>query len=132
MSEETQIIDACEIIDPDVIMHTLSTYPSPIDELNLNYINRLKILFPKKQIGYSGHEFGLVTTISTVVLGVSWIERHITLDRNMWGSDQLSSIEPSGLFKLVKGIRILEASLGSDDPRKISPSENVKLESLRG
>ena len=60
------------------------------------------------EIGYSGHEYGLVTTFTAVALGAEWIERHITLDRNMWGSDHSSSIEPSGIIKLVKGIRDIE------------------------
>ena len=82
-------------------MHTNSTYPSPVSELNLNYINWLSNKWAT-DIGYSGHEFGLVTTFAAVAMGATWVERHITLDRIMWGSDQLSSVEPGGLIMLVK------------------------------
>ena len=86
----------------------------------------------KRTVGYSGHEYGLVTTFATVPLGVKWVERHITLDRNMWGSDQSSSVEPSGLFKLVKGIRDIEKSLGGNSDRVCLGSELEKRKSLRG
>jgi len=111
-------------------MHTNSTYPSPINELNLNYINWLKTKYGK-EVGYSGHEYGLVTTFATVPMGVTWIERHVTLDRTMWGSDHLSSVEPSGLIKLVKGIRDIEVSLGTIGPRTLLDSEMEKRKSLR-
>ena len=77
---------------------------------NLNYINWLKEKYTNKEIGYSGHEYGLATTFATISMGVKWIERHITLDRTMWGSDHKASIEPSGLIKLVKGIRDIEGA----------------------
>ena len=125
--------------EPDVIMHTNSTYPAPSDELNLNYITWLKEKYPSSDIGYSGHEFGLVTTFATVALGVSWIERHITLDRSMWGSDHVASVEPIGVWKLVKGIRDVEKSLGEEssfyagigDGRKLLSGEKSKRKSLR-
>ena len=83
-------------------------------------------------IGYSGHEYGLVTTYAAVALGATWIERHVTLDRSMWGSDQSSSIEPDGLIKLVKGIRSIEkATQYEPGPRKQFEGENSKKESLR-
>jgi N-acetylneuraminate synthase len=131
MSNEKEIEECVLNCDPDVIMHTNSTYPSPIDELNLDYITWLKNKY-KKEVGYSGHEYGLVTTFATVPLGVTWIERHITLDRTMWGSDQLASVEPAGLFKLVKGVRDIEKSLGGNEERKLLKSELSKLKSLRG
>jgi N-acetylneuraminate synthase len=131
MSSEKEIEECVLNCDPDVIMHTNSTYPSPIDELNLDYITWLKNKY-KKEVGYSGHEYGLVTTFATVPLGVTWIERHITLDRTMWGSDQLASVEPAGLFKLVKGVRDIEKSLGGNEERKLLKSELSKLKSLRG
>ena len=105
MSTEDEIVACVNACNPDVIMHTNSTYPCPPSELNLRYIEHLKSKYPSKQIGYSGHEYGLVTTFAAVTLGAEWVERHVTLDRTMWGSDQTSSIEPSGVFKLVKGIR---------------------------
>ena len=131
VSTEEEIEKAVELAKPDVIMHTNSTYPAPSDELNLNYITWLKEKYPSSDIGYSGHEFGLVTTFATVALGVSWIERHITLDRTMWGTDHLSSVEPQGLIKLVKGIRELETSYG-DGELGCTEAELVIAKKLRG
>jgi len=132
MSTEKEIENCVKYCNPDVIMHTNSTYPSPINELNLNYITWLKNKF-KKEIGYSGHEFGLVTTFATIPLGVTWVERHITLDRTMWGSDQVASVEPSGLFKLIKGIRDIELALGQEGKeRTLFKSELAKMKTLRG
>jgi N-acetylneuraminate synthase len=132
MSTEDQIQTAIKIGNPDLIFHSNSTYPCPVDELNLNYINTLITNYPDKTIGYSGHEFGLVPTFTAVALGATYIERHITIDRTMWGSDQMASIEPGGLLKLVKGIKDIEKALGSDGPRKILGGELEKLKSLRG
>ncbi len=133
MSTEEEIIKCIETCNPDVVMHTNSTYPCPVSELNLNYIKHLKKLSNNTfEVGYSGHEYGLVTTYATVTLGCKWIERHITLDRNIWGSDQSSSIEPSGLFKLVKGIRdIDEATQYEPGERILFDNELVKRDSLR-
>ena len=118
--------------NPDVIMHTNSTYPCPVNELNLRYIEHLKQNYPNKEIGYSGHEYGLVTTFASVAMGSTWVERHVTLDRTMWGSDHTSSIEPSGLIKLVKGIRDIElATQYPSGERILFDSENIKKESLR-
>lgn len=132
MSTENEIEESVKNCNPDVIMHTNSTYPSPIKELNLNYITFLKNKY-NKEVGYSGHEYGLVTTFATIPLGVEWIERHVTLDRTMWGSDQVASVEPSGLFKLVKGIRDIELALGQEGKeRKLFESELAKRKTLRG
>lgn len=131
MSTEEEIEKCIESCKPDVVMHTNSTYPSPVSELNLNYINWLRKKYPNIEIGYSGHEYGLVTTMSTVVMGCSWIERHLTLDRTMWGSDQLASVEPQGFMKLTKGIRDLEQALGLGGPRVCLGSEKEKRDSLR-
>jgi len=131
MSNEKEIEEAVRIGSPDLIFHTNSAYPSPIEELNLNYINTLKDKYPDREIGYSGHEYGLVPSFSAVALGVTWVERHITLDRTMWGSDQLASIEPIGLMKLTKGIRDIEKSMGSGGPRVVSDCELPKREELR-
>jgi len=130
MSTEEEIELAVKYSNPDVIMHTNSTYPSPVNELNLEYIHWLKKY--NKEVGYSGHEYGLVTTFATVPMGVTWIERHITLDRTMWGSDQVASVEPGGLIKLVKGIRDIEKALGGNSERKLLNSELSKRKSLRG
>lgn len=132
MSTEEDIETAVSISNPRVIMHTNSCYPSPIEDLNLKYILRLQRMYPDAEIGYSGHEFGLDTTYAAVALGATWIERHITLDRFMWGSDQLSSVEPVGMIKMVKAINGIERALGTDEPRKISKSELYKKQSLRG
>jgi len=132
MSTEDEVIDCVVGCNPNVIMHTNSTYPCPVEDLNLQYIHYLKEKYPTSEIGYSGHEFGLVTTYATVGMGVSWIERHITLDRNNWGSDQLSSIEPDGLIKLVKGIRSIEKSMKYEPgPRLLFEGEKSKKNSLR-
>lgn len=132
MSTEEEIVKCIDICDPEVIMHTNSTYPCPSNELNLNYITWLKNHYSNKEIGYSGHEYGLVTTFATIPMGVTWIERHITLDRTMWGSDQKSSIEPFGLSKLVKGIRSIEEALSIEyGPRKLFGGELAKQKSLR-
>mgnify|MGYP003110533426 CR=1 FL=1 len=132
MSTEQEIEECVNICNPEVIMHTNSSYPSKYEELNLNYINHLKHKFPEAQIGYSGHEYGLVSTFAAVALGSEWVERHVTLDRTMWGSDQLSSVEPMGLMKLVKGIRTVEMSMGKSGPREVMGSELEKRKSLRG
>jgi len=131
MSTEEEIVECVEECNPNVIMHTNSTYPSPVNELNLNYIKHLESRWPKAEIGYSGHEYGLVTTFAAVAMGASWVERHVTLDRTMWGSDQLASVEPQGIIKLVKGIRDIEKSLGSGGPRTLLESELNKRSILR-
>ena len=137
MSTEQEIDNCINTCNPDVIMHTNSTYPCPVGDLNLRYIERMKLKWGPKseqgsEIGYSGHEYGLVTTFAAVAMGCTWVERHVTLDRNMWGSDQKSSIEPSGLIKLVKGIRDIElATKYEPGPRLIFKGEQFKRNSLR-
>ena len=133
MSTEEEIEACVKACSPDVIMHTNSTYPCPVEELNLRYIEHLKEKWGgNAEIGYSGHEYGLITTLASVAMGAKWIERHVTLDRNLWGSDQSSSIEPSGLIKLVKGIRDIEkASMYPPGPRKQFEGESAKRKSLR-
>jgi len=132
MTKESDLNKAIDLADPDVIFHTNSTYPCPVGELNLNYIKFLIEKYKNKIIGYSGHEYGLVTTFAAVALGAEYIERHITLDRTMWGSDQIASVEPAGIIKLVKGIRDIEKSLGEIGPRKIYNGELEKAKTLRG
>ena len=108
MSNEEEIEAAVEASKPNVIMHTNSTYPCPVEDLNLRYIEYLKKKWGSQaEIGYGGHEYGLVTTYSAVTLGATWVERHITMDREAWGSDQKASIKPDGVFKLVKGIKLI-------------------------
>ena len=133
MSTEEEIDAAVEASKPNVIMHTNSTYPCPTEDLNLRYIEHMKKKWgDSAEIGYSGHEYGLVTTYAAVAIGAQWIERHITLDKNMWGSDQSSSIEPSGLIKLVTGVKAIEKACQYEPgPRKQFEKENVKKNSLR-
>jgi len=131
MSNEIEVCEAIENCKPDVVMHTNSTYPSPVSELNLNYIKWLKEKWPELEIGYSGHEYGLVTTFAAVALGCTWIERHMTLDRTMWGSDQLASVETHGFMKLTKGIRDIELAMGLGGPRVLLEKEKAKRKSLR-
>ena len=111
------------------ILHCNSTYPAPNDELNLNCIKTLKDKY-KCEVGYSGHEFGLTTTIASVCLGATIIERHITLDRTMWGRDQMCSVEPQGLIKLVRGIKELNKALG-DGKKIVTETEKPIREKLR-
>ena len=133
MSTEEEIEAAVDAAKPDVIMHTNSTYPCPVEDLNLRYIEHMKEKWGKiMEIGYSGHEYGLVTTYAAVAMGATWVERHVTLDRSMWGSDHSSSIEPDGLIKLVKGIRSIEKACQYEPgPRKQFEGENAKKDSLR-
>ncbi len=113
------------------LLHCNSSYPAPLNELNLAGILELKTFFNDFEIGYSGHEFRLIPTVASIYLGATIIERHITLDRSMWGTDQLCSIEPQGLIKLVKGIRELEEAYGERELR-VTPSELPFKEKLRG
>ena len=133
MSTEEEIkacVDAC---DPDVIMHTNSTYPCPVSDLNLRYIQYLQDKYPGREIGYSGHEQGIVASFAAATLGATWIERHFTLDRNMWGSDQNSSIEYDELIRLIKGFQVIEeATQYLPGPRMQFSGELAKKKSLRG
>lgn len=131
MSTEEEVAKAIDIGNPDVIFHTNSSYPTPNNEINLNYINWLKHKYPIKYIGYSGHENGFIPSLISVSMGVKWIERHITLDKSMPGSDQSSSLDPEELISFVKKVRTAEECLGEYGPRKITPSEFVKKNSLR-
>jgi len=131
MSTEEEVENCIRSCNPDIIMHTNSTYPSQYSELNLNYIHWLKEKYPNKEIGYSGHEYGLVTTFATIPMGCTWIERHLTLDRTMWGSDHMASVEPQGFMKLVKGIRNIEKAMGTGGPRVCLDGEKKKRKSLR-
>ena len=112
-----------------VLLHTTSTYPCSPAELNLRAIQTLKETFGLPT-GYSGHEVGLQTTYAAVVLGACFIERHITLDRAMWGSDHAASVEPQGLMRLVRDIRTIESSLG-DGVKRVYESEVPIINRLR-
>ena len=112
------------------VLHCNSTYPAPVDELNLSAIKTLKDRF-HCEVGYSGHEMLLGTTVSSVLLGATILERHITLDRNMEGSDHSGSVTPHGLFKLVSGVRELERAYG-DGKLTVTESEKPVRKKLRG
>lgn len=113
-----------------LIAHSTSTYPCPVEELNLNMITTLKNKF-NYPIGYSGHETGLTTTWAAAALGATFIERHITLSHTMWGTDHTASIELHGLEKLVSHMRDVELALG-DGVKKVYPSEIPIIKKLRG
>lgn len=114
---------------PFELMHTVSTYPMKDEDANLNVIKTLRNKY-KCNVGYSGHEVGLAISYAAAALGISSLERHITLDRSMYGSDQASSIEPSGLRHLVKAIRKIEKAMG-DGNKKIIESEIPIARKLR-
>ncbi len=132
MSTMEQIHRAVKVIGAEqlVIMHCTSTYPCEPEELNLNMITTLRKEFPGTPIGYSGHEVGLVPSSVAVALGACMVERHLTLDRAMWGSDQAASVEPAGFERLVKYIRVSQASLG-DGVKKVYESEKASMKRLR-
>ena len=113
-----------------VLMHCTSTYPCEPEELNLKMVQTLRSEFSNIPIGYSGHEVGLVPSAVAVAFGACTVERHLTLDRAMWGSDQAASVEPGGFERLVKYIRVTEASLG-DGVKKVYASEQSSLKKLR-
>jgi N-acetylneuraminate synthase len=113
-----------------LIMHCTSAYPCDPEELNLRMIETLRREFPETPIGYSGHEVGLVPSAVAVALGACAVERHFTLDRAMWGSDQAASVEPGGFERLVKYIRVTEAGLG-DGVKKVYESELSSRKKLR-
>tara|TARA_E500000331_G_scaffold358567_1_gene426721 strand:- start:3260 stop:4090 length:831 start_codon:yes stop_codon:yes gene_type:complete len=112
------------------LLHCNSTYPAPLEDLNLRCIQTLRDRYDC-EVGYSGHEFRLGTTVASVYLGATILERHITLDRTMWGSDHLASVEPQGLIKLVKGVRELEIALG-DGIKRVTDGELPVRKKLRG
>jgi N-acetylneuraminate synthase len=131
MSTMDQIREAIQLFDKEklIVCHSTSTYPCPPEELNLRMILTLMHEF-SCPVGYSGHEVGLVPTAAAVALGACLVERHITLDRSMWGSDQSASVEPGGLERLVKYIRLVERSLG-DGIKKVYNSEKPVMKRLR-
>jgi N-acetylneuraminate synthase len=132
MSTMEQIRAAVEVAGSEDLglMHCTSTYPCEPEELNLRMVDTLRREFPDLPIGYSGHEVGLVPSTIAVALGACLVERHLTLDRAMWGSDQAASVEPGGFEKLVKYIRVTEAALG-DGVKKVYDSEKSVMKKLR-
>jgi len=132
MSTMEQIDRAVAVLGTDnlVILHATSTYPLPPEEANLRMITTLQDRFPGVPIGYSGHERGLQISIAAVALGAVMVERHITLDRTMWGSDHAASLEPVGFEHLVRDIRVLGEAMG-DGVKRIFPGEFAPLAKLR-
>ena len=131
MSTIDQIRSAVQYLDMNnlVICHTTSAYPCAPEELNLRMVETLQRDYPCP-IGYSGHEVGLIPSAVAVALGACMVERHITLDRAMWGSDQAASVEPGGFERLVKYVRVTEQSLG-DGVKKVYESEIPSMKKLR-
>ena len=131
MSTYDEIKSAVDFLGREdlLIAHSTSTYPCPPSELNLRMIQTLRHGF-EVPVGYSGHEVGLQTTYAAVVLGASFVERHITLDRAMWGSDQAASVEPGGLLRLVRDIRVIEQAMG-DGVKRVYDSEMKARQRLR-
>jgi len=115
--------------DKLVLFHCNSTYPAPVSDLNLRAVETLRERYDVP-VGYSGHEVGLQTTVAAVALGASAVERHITLDRAMWGTDQAASVEPHGFIKLVRDIRAVESALG-DGVKVVYDTEIPIREKLR-
>jgi N-acetylneuraminate synthase len=131
MSTMEEIRHAVSVLDQErlLIAHCTSTYPCPPEELNLRMIRTLRSEF-NCAIGYSGHEVGLQTSVAAVVLGANFIERHITLDRSMWGSDQAASVESYGFYRLVRDIRVVEKAIG-DGVKRVYLSEIPSSNKLR-
>jgi len=131
MSALEQIDHAVQILGKEnlIVLHCTSTYPAKLEELNLKVIPRLMERY-NVPIGYSGHEVGLYTSLAAAVLGACFIERHITLDRSMWGSDQAASVEPQGFIRLIKDIRAVETAMG-DGIKRIYDSEQPIIKKLR-
>lgn len=131
MSTLEQIDQAVEILGRKdlIILHTTSTYPSDIKDVNLRV---MKVLAERYDVpvGYSGHEVGLSPSLAAAALGACLIERHITLDRAMWGSDQAASIEPQGFIRLVRDIRAIEQAMG-DGVKRVVQDEIPIMKKLR-
>jgi N-acetylneuraminate synthase len=131
MSTLEQIDHAVDVLGTRdlVILHCTSTYPSSVEELNLQALETLRERYDVP-IGYSGHEVGLATSVAAAAMGACMIERHITLDRAMWGSDQAASIEPQGIWRLVKDVRAIQKAMG-DGKKCLYPSEVPVMNKLR-
>lgn len=132
MSTLAEIKKAVDEIGTDNLMiaHSTSTYPCKLEELNIKVISTLKEMYPEVPIGYSGHETGLAPTWAAVSMGATFVERHITLDRAMWGTDQAASVEIGGFQRLVENIRDIEVCLG-DGVKRLYESELAPRKKLR-
>lgn len=132
MSTIEQIDRALDTLGTDrvVLMHATSTYPLEPEEANLRVIATLRDRYPGVPVGYSGHERGLQISLAAVAIGAVAVERHITLDRTMWGSDHAASLEPTGLEHLVRDIRVIERATG-DGVKRVFDSERAPMAKLR-
>ncbi|MCK2032656.1 N-acetylneuraminate synthase family protein [Microbacterium sp. KSW4-4] len=132
MSTMEQIDRALDTLGTDrvVLMHATSTYPLEPEEANLRVIATLRDRYPGIPVGYSGHERGLQISLAAVAMGAVAVERHITLDRTMWGSDHAASLEPGGLEHLVRDIRVIESAVG-DGVKRVFDSERAPMAKLR-
>ncbi|MCT1479636.1 N-acetylneuraminate synthase family protein [Microbacterium sp. p3-SID336] len=132
MSTVPQIDTALDTLGTDrvVLMHATSTYPLEPEEANLRVIATLRDRYPGVPVGYSGHERGLQISLAAVAMGAVAVERHITLDRTMWGSDHAASLEPTGLEHLVRDIRVIESAVG-DGVKRVFDSERAPMAKLR-
>lgn len=132
MSTMVEIEESVSVVGPEnfMIAHSTSAYPCSVRELNLKMISALMEKYPSVPVGYSGHETGLAPTWAAVALGACFIERHVTLDRAMWGTDQAASVEVFGMHQLVRNIRDIEKSLG-DGVKRVYDSEKDALKKLR-
>jgi len=132
MSSNEQISKAEKYFSENklAILHCTSSYPCELSELNLRVIETLKNNYPNRVIGYSGHESSLSTTLAAVTLGAKIVERHITIDRSLWGTDQSASLEPDGMRKLIGGIKNILLALG-DGKKRVYDSEEKSIANLR-
>ncbi len=131
MSTLEQIDHAVDVLGKKdlILLHSCSTYPAYYEELNLRVIPVLRQRYGIP-VGYSGHETGLPSSAASVALGACVVERHITLDRSMWGSDHAASLEPNGILRLVRDIRLIETSLG-DGVKRVIEREVPIMKKLR-
>ena len=131
MSTMAQIEHAVSVLGTDelIILHACSTYPAYYEELNLRVIDELRKKYPVP-VGYSGHETGIPSSVAAVALGACMVERHLTLDRSMWGSDQAASLEPNGMNRLMRDIRLIESAMG-DGVKRVLDRELPIMEKLR-
>jgi N-acetylneuraminate synthase len=131
MSTLEEIDHAVKVLGREnlLMMHACSTYPAHYEELNLNAIKSLKSRY-SVPVGYSGHETGIPSSVAATVLGACAVERHVTMDRAMWGTDQAASLEPNGIGRLVRDIRLVEQSLG-DGVKRVYEREYPIIKKLR-
>jgi N-acetylneuraminate synthase len=131
MSTVEQIDHAVDLLGKEdlILLHACSTYPAYYEELNLKAIQTMRQRYGVP-VGYSGHETGLASSVAAAALGACMVERHITLDRSMWGSDHAASLEPSGLTRLVRDIRLIEKSMG-DGIKRVIEREMPIIKKLR-